>query len=603
MIQSHDHPTAEASGYHKDLHDFELRMQLQHRALTALARSEALRGGDIAQALRQITETACRTLEIARSSIWLYNEDKHHITCQDLCLHSGESCRHEAGAILESASYPAYFAAIAEERTIAAHNAHDHEATHEFSASYLTPLGIVSMLDAPIIIAGEMIGVVCMEHIGEPRHWAADEQNFVGSIADMVAMATESNHRRAIQQQLEEQVNQVSALIEVSRSLTSELDLHALLRKVIDECRDVVDAEAGSLLLLEENESGERYRFHFVDGGAAQQILNLTLNRGQGIAGWVAESGEGLLVPDAYLDPRFDPTFDQKTGFRTQSIIAVPLLLKNKKVIGVLEAINKRTGGQFDHHDLKILQSFANMSSVAIDNARLVSDLRESLQKERRLSIEKEKMRAYIPQQAVDEITHSRESQIALGGKVVDATVMFSDIKGFTSLSEKMKATNVVAFLNEYMTAMADIVAFHAGVVDKFIGDGLMAVFLPSTLKDNHALRAVRAGIQMQKELAGIKEGWQSRRPEVKDIGIRIGINSGEMVAGNIGSQSRMEYTVIGDNVNVASRIESNGQVGEVLVGEATYLRVRSQGVRAERLEPLFVKNREQQVDVYRIMI
>ncbi|MFM7085702.1 MAG: adenylate/guanylate cyclase domain-containing protein, partial [Cyanobium sp.] len=153
------------------------------------------------------------------------------------------------------------------------------------------------------------------------------------------------------------------------------------------------------------------------------------------------------------------------------------------------------------------------------------------------------------------------------------------------------------------VVSVSQVVALHAGVVDKFIGDGLMAVFLPSTLKDNHALRAVRAGMQMQKELTRIKEDWQSRRPEVKDIGIRIGINSGEMVAGNIGSQSRMEYTVIGDNVNVASRIESNGQVGEVLVGEATYQRVRSQGVRAERLEPLSVKNREQPVDVYRIMI
>jgi len=162
-----------------------------------------------------------------------------------------------------------------------------------------------------------------------------------------------------------------------------------------------------------------------------------------------------------------------------------------------------------------------------------------------------------------------------------------------------MKPEDVVAFLNDYMTVMSDIIDAEGGLVDKFIGDGIMALFLSNASDVDHALRAVRAAIAMQDAVSAAKEKWSSMHPAVVNLEVRIGINSGEMVAGNIGSQSRMEYTVIGDNVNVASRIESNGKEGRVIVSEATYSRIKDYGIDATKLEAINVKNRRQPVRIY----
>mgnify|MGYP002149000069 CR=1 FL=1 len=171
------------------------RMRRQHQALAALTRSDPFLRGDVEQALRAINRTACTTLEVARSSIWLYDDEKTLIECKDLYVAADDS--HASGFTLRAADYPAYFRALSAERTIAAADAHTHPATQEFSPGYLTPLGIHAMLDAPIFVAGRMVGVVCQEQTGGPRVWELDEELFVGSIADMVAMALESSRLSA----------------------------------------------------------------------------------------------------------------------------------------------------------------------------------------------------------------------------------------------------------------------------------------------------------------------------------------------------------------------------------------------------------------------
>jgi adenylate cyclase len=249
------------------------------------------------------------------------------------------------------------------------------------------------------------------------------------------------------------------------------------------------------------------------------------------------------------------------------------------------------------------------MASISLQNAKLfdqiktmADDLREALEKERWLSIEKEKMGAYIPKHVVDEITRNREAKLALGGKTVRATVLFSDIQGFTRMAETREPQRVVGFLNEYMTAMTQVIEAEGGIIDKFIGDGIMAIFLSTYDGDNHALRAVRAGIGMQRRLAELKHASTESRPELAVLQVRIGINTGEVVAGNIGSETRMDYTVVGDNVNLASRVESNGRGGEVHISEAVYLDVKDE-VKTRSLGPITVKNRVQPVQVYSVDI
>ena len=297
---------------------------------------------------------------------------------------------------------------------------------------------------------------------------------------------------------LKRRVRELTALTEASRAINSVMNTDRLLEQILELSREVMTAEASSLLVLEQ-ETG-KLQFVVARGTAGPALKSTTVDIGQGIAGWVAQTGEPLLIADAYQDPRFDPSYDQLTGFHTRSILTVPIVIKGE-IEGVVQVINKVSAEVFDERDLRLFQSFASMASIALENARLfertrrmADDLREALEAERRLSIEKEKMGAYVPKTAVDEIVRNREQKLALGGKLVRATILFSDLEGFTRLTETMAPQAVVSFLNEYMTAMTRVVEDGGGMVDKFIGDGIMAVFLPVDGEDNHALRGGARG-------------------------------------------------------------------------------------------------------------
>jgi len=405
-------------------------------------------------------------------------------------------------------------------------------------------------------------------------------------------------------QVLERRLVELAGMIDVAKSVISELELNALLTGIMELSKKVVNAEASSLLVADPET--KLLRFVVATGKAGSAISGATVEQGHGIAGYVGQTGESLLIPNAYEDRRFDPSYDQQTGFRTRSIITVPLKT-SEGIVGVVQVINKVGGAAFDQHDLEVFESFASMASISLQNAKLfdriktmADDLRDALEKERWLSIEKEKMGAYIPKHVVDEISRNREEKLALGGKTVIATVLFSDIQGFTRLAETREPQRVVSFLNEYMTAMTRVIEDEGGIIDKFIGDGIMALFLPRDEDDNHALRAVRSGVGMQRRLAELKASWAATRPEVADLQVRIGINSGEVVAGNIGSETRMDYTVVGDNVNLASRVESNGRGSEVHISESVYDAVKGD-VGTKSLGAITVKNRVQPVQIYSV--
>ncbi len=205
--------------------------------LLDLARSPNVGTGNLSEALREITEAASRALEVARASIWLYSSDKRDIHCIDLYL--SENGTHTSGVALFAKDYPGYFQALLENRTIPAHDAHSDPRTREFSAGYLTPLGINSMLDAPLRVGGQMIGVVCHEHVGPARTWTLDEQNFAGSIADYTALAMQANELRLAREAAQEASRAKSALLanlshELRTPLNSIIGFSELLRERAD---------------------------------------------------------------------------------------------------------------------------------------------------------------------------------------------------------------------------------------------------------------------------------------------------------------------------------------------------------------------------------
>jgi len=201
----------------------------------------------------------------------------------------------------------------------------------------------------------------------------------------------------------------------------------------------------------------------------------------------------------------------------------------------------------------------------------------------------------YVTRQVAEEVLKHREN-INLAGEKRNITILFSDIRGFTQMAEKMDPAEVLSMLNEYYGVMIDITFKYEGALDKFFGDGLMAYWNAPLDQDKPALKAVACALEMQKALGHLNK---KRQTEGKDpIYIGIGINSGEAIAGNIGSMERMEYTVIGDNVNLAQRINVQTDRGQILISQSTYEAV-ADSVIATSLPPARVKGKSRPVVVW----
>ncbi|HTR49295.1 MAG TPA: adenylate/guanylate cyclase domain-containing protein [Kofleriaceae bacterium] len=215
---------------------------------------------------------------------------------------------------------------------------------------------------------------------------------------------------------------------------------------------------------------------------------------------------------------------------------------------------------------------------------------------------ERDKLRSTMGKYMTEELVkHVLAGAVELGGKTLEVTILFCDLRDFTSLSEKRSAHEIVEILNEYFTEMVDCVMGEGGVVDKYIGDNIMAVFGAPVSRGDDAARAVRAAVHMREALAKLNARFeQLGRPKLR---FGIGLHTGEVVAGNIGSAKRMEYTVIGDAVNLASRLESKTkELGtDLLISDATYEKAKGV-IDGEAAGEIKVKGREQAVQIYKVV-
>jgi adenylate cyclase len=206
----------------------------------------------------------------------------------------------------------------------------------------------------------------------------------------------------------------------------------------------------------------------------------------------------------------------------------------------------------------------------------------------------------YVSPDVVDRLIQD-PTKLRLGGERRELSVLFSDIRGFTSISEKLTPEGLLSQLNQYLTTMTAIVLKNGGMLDKYVGDAIMAVFGAPLELQNHAFVACKTALEMMEELRFLQEAWQGESKAVLDIG--IGINTGEMVIGNVGSPKRMDYTVIGDNVNLASRLEGvNREFGtHIIISESTY-DMAKEYVTVRGLGEIKVKGRERQVAIYELV-
>ena len=198
----------------ESLRETDRRLRLQSAALMELARHDAVFRGDIPAALAAITEVVARTLDVARVSVWLFDSERVRICCAD--LYERDADAHSRGVELRAADHPRYFAALEQGRCIAADEAQLDPRTSEFGPSYLAPLGIGAMLNAPVRLGSKLVGVVCHEHVGSSRRWATDEQGFSGSVADLVALALSARDRRVAQEALRENEERLNLALEAT---------------------------------------------------------------------------------------------------------------------------------------------------------------------------------------------------------------------------------------------------------------------------------------------------------------------------------------------------------------------------------------------------
>ena len=263
-------------------------------------------------------------------------------------------------------------------------------------------------------------------------------------------------------------------------------------------------------------------------------------------------------------------------GFLVRPLLA---LVRGVKAIGE---------GNLDQHlDLKSRDELGVLT-------RAFNDMAASLREKEFI---KNTFERYVSKPLSQQILQAR-NELRLGGEEKEVTILFSDIRRFTSLAEELPPALVVELLNDYFSRMIHVVGENEGMVDKLMGDSVMALFgAPIALGDD-AMRAVRCALQMQQAVAEFNRERVSRGLPAMEMG--IGINTGPVIAGNIGSSTRMEYTVIGDSVNVAARLQGIARPGEVLVSEATYAQIRAR-VRVTPMDAMTLKGKSQPVAVYRI--
>jgi adenylate cyclase len=275
-----------------------------------------------------------------------------------------------------------------------------------------------------------------------------------------------------------------------------------------------------------------------------------------------------------------------------RSAMSAPLMASEGSVLGLIYVDNMTATNSFGDEDLEFLMAFSGIAAVAIENSQLSDQLA-------REAVVLSNFQRYFAPNIVEQIA-GQEGMVQLGGTKRPVVVFFSDIRGFTPMSEKMSPDDIASLLTEYFTEMVEIVFEHGGTLDKFMGDAIMALWGAPVASDDDADRAMRAAIDMMGVLRRLNEKWSSEGKPHVEIG--IGINFGEVFAGNIGSEQRMEYTVIGDPVNIASRLCSKADGGQVLISEPFY-NVLKAPPEVEALEPLELRGKSKTVPVYQVKL
>ncbi len=374
-------------------------------------------------------------------------------------------------------------------------------------------------------------------------------------------------------------------LYELARDLSSSLELDAVLRNVMDRVISLMHASRGFIVLVDPatNEMSVQ-----MGGGETDTEKSRHFLGSKTVIDHVVKSGQAVVSTDASLDDRFKG--QQSVILQNlRSIIAVPLVTKGK-VIGAVYVDNPFRAAIFEEKDKEFLQAISDLAAIAIDNARQYE----------RSEFLRHLFERYVNKQVTDYVLErSVPGTVFLPGERREVTMLNSDIAGFSTLSQRMPAQELVNFLNKYFGRMIDIVLIHGGNIDKFQGDGMLVVFGAPNPMDDHAERAYEAAQAMVQEVDRLN--GELSEDGLPTIAIGIGLDTGEVVAGHVGSDKRLEFTLIGVPVNNSAYL-SKVRPPRVLMSEATRDALQNK-VSVVDYEPMLLKGASEKQPIFQLEI
>jgi adenylate cyclase len=375
-------------------------------------------------------------------------------------------------------------------------------------------------------------------------------------------------------------IQSLVALNNFSQKVSSILDFGGLLNVIMELAANIISTEKGFLILSDSDslfnlKAAFNFEKEMDDPDKLTRVLSDKIFN-------LFKDDNSILVNNCVI----------KELKSFNSVICSKLTVRNS-VIGYICLVNKiKPVTVFNNRDLFLVEALATQAAIAIDNSTLYekvkteTDMRHNLQR-------------YLPRNIVTKVLDSKIN-LSLVGELQNCSILFADICGFTAITESLQPRETVAFLNQYLTIMTKAIFTFNGSVDKFLGDGIMAVFGAPVSTPNHALEATLAALEMRNQLNILKEQF-SQEFGIKNFSQRIGINTGQVIYGNVGSPQRMDFTVIGDSVNLAARMESNAPPGSILITKNTFDKVKAV-IDAREWEPIKVKGKLETIKVYEVL-
>jgi adenylate cyclase len=425
---------------------------------------------------------------------------------------------------------------------------------------------IEDLIRAPILLDDQILGwVVGKEQVQEVA-------NFLSYIVkrefEQKALAADSLDK----------YREINLLYTIASKMSQCLDVEEIGELVIEEASRLIRGTSASVMLYNpKNNCLEVVSRR----GTAKNLKRLQINVDEGIAGYVFSSGRPEIVNDVIQDSRYVANENE-----CYAIICAPILTKSR-TIGVVNISNSDLVS-YTSQDLKLFTAIVTQASGAIENALL----HQSRLQQQRI---KNNLERYLSPQVAEAVINEKE-EISLTTSKRTIAMLFSDIRNFTTKCEELEPEQLVSYLNEYFTQMVDVIFSHQGTVNKFVGDMIVAMFgAPSAIADREYW-AIAAAINMQQRIKNLPIEW------IRDNFVTgIGISSGDVIVGNIGSPQHMDYTAIGDEMNIASRLQGLAQGGQILVTRSVYDATKD-AFEFKEFGTITVKGKKNLVEVFEVI-